>query len=105
MNYAGNLSQASLPEDQIIRHIVMPTLAYDSAKRESFNGVQFPFQLAGQSPGLAGIQQDREGQRAKNSFVLLHKYRQHHTLSSSEFIALQARPCRRLTSSSQLVDE
>ena len=34
-NYAGNLSQASLSEYQVIRHVVMPSVTKDSAKRHS----------------------------------------------------------------------
>ena len=65
-NYAGDLSQASLPEYQVIRHITMPSVTKDSAKRHSTKGVQYPSYLGGQSPGLTGIKQDREDQRAKD---------------------------------------
>ena len=47
----------------------------------------------------------RISERKTRTFVLLHEYRQRHTPSSSELVALQARPGRRLTSSSQQVDE
>ena len=49
----------------------MPPVAKDSAKRHSTKRVQYPFRLAGRSPGLTGIQQDRQDQRAKDSHLRL----------------------------------
>ena len=62
----------------------MPPVNKYSAKQRSTKGDESPSQLAGHSSGLAGIQQEREEQRAKNS--------ERHTLLFSDFIALQARP-------------
>ena len=39
-NYAGDLSKPSLPEYQVTRHIVMPSVTKDSAKRHSTRGFQ-----------------------------------------------------------------
>ena len=45
----------------------MPSITKDSAKRHSTKGVQSPSRVAGQSPGLTGLQQDSEDQQAKDS--------------------------------------
>ena len=45
--------------------ILMPSVTKDLVKRHNTKGVQYPSRLAGQSPGLTGIKQNREDQRAK----------------------------------------
>ena len=47
----------------------------------------------------------KTSERKTRTFILLHKYQQRNTPSSNDFIALQARLRRRMTSSSQLVHE
>ena len=66
-DYAGDISQPSPSEYQLIRHIVLPTVTKHSAKQKGIKRVQTPFQLVGQSPGLTGVQQVRQDKRAKNA--------------------------------------
>ena len=68
-NYAGKFSQSSLAEYQIIRYKVYP-----SVNRNMLNemvakefSIRLSSPVAGQTPVLAGIKQDMEDQRAKDS--------------------------------------
>ena len=101
-DYAGNKSHLRLSQQPFIGHKVQLAIAKDSTKRPGTKGMKSPSQILDQSPSLTSIEQDWKHQGPKHStFVLPHRYRQHHTPLSSESMTPQAQPRCLLTSDSQ----
>ena len=89
--YATDLSQPRLLEYQVVRRIVMPPLPKDSVKRDS---------LRRSSPVKVQVSQEYSkagsiSERKMSDHGPIAQVSAAPSLSSSEFIALKARPSRR----------